>query len=122
MAELSLSNLRHNMVILRQLRWEVTPEFLFKPRFVGMGEEKDIKLAKETNGYMFYIDYLNGEAKLMLMRTIDMMSTTVGEIEDIPQDMLQRAVKAEGVKPVAGMYPISRELEDWLKAELGLKA
>lgn len=118
---LNLQSLRHNRVILRQLRWDVTPEFLFKPRFVGTGEKKDIKLAKETNGYMFYIDYMGREAKLMLMRTIDMMSTTVGEVEGVPQDILQRAVKAEGVKPIAGMYPINREIEDWLKAGLGLK-
>lgn len=117
---LSLAQLRHNRLIMKQLRWDVTPEFLFKPRFAGIGAEKDMKLAKETEGYMFYIDYVNGAAKLMLMRTIEMMSTTVGEIADVPGEMLQRAVKAEGVKPIAGMYPITRELEDWLKAGLGL--
>lgn len=118
--DMKLSALRGNRLILRQLRWDVTPEFLFKPRFVGVGKERNDRLARETQGYMFYIDYINGEARLMLMRTIEMMSQTVGRVTEVPEDILLRAVKAEGVKPVAGMYPISAELEAWLKKELGI--
>jgi hypothetical protein len=118
--DMKLSSLRANGLILRQLRWDVTPEFLFKPRFAGVGKERDRDMARETQGYMFYIDYINGEARLMLMRTIEMMSQTVGQVTEVPEDMLLRSVKAEGVKPVAGMYPISAELEAWLKKELGV--
>jgi hypothetical protein len=117
-----LSSLKNNKLILRQLRWDVTPEVLFKPRFVGIGSEKDVRLQRETDGYMFYVDSLGKKTALMLMRTISMMSQTVAEVEGAPEEMLDRAVRAEGVKSYAGMYPLSTELEEWIKAELGLSA
>lgn len=116
---LRLSTLRKNILVMKALRWDVTPETLFKPRFTGI--DKDRELAKETHGYMFYIDYVGGVAKLMLMKTVELTSSTVGEVKDVPQDMLLRAVKAEGVKPMAGMYPIGKELEEWLKSQVGIK-
>lgn len=122
-----ISDIKKNILIKRALRWDVTPEVLFRPRYT-MGKERD--LHKETEGYMFYIDYSEGVAtsgvkgpvapKLMLMRTVQLMSSTTGEVEGVPQEMLLRAVKAEGAKPVGGMYAISKELEEYLKTELGL--
>lgn len=113
-----LSNLKRNPFILRNVRWDVTPKDLFKPRFTGMGNQRE--LHKETEGYMFYIDLAAGPPKLMLMRTLQLMSSTEAEIDDAPQEMLIGAVGAGGAKSVAGMYPISAEVEAWIKKELGL--
>ncbi|GAB4390914.1 MAG: hypothetical protein Kow0025_26190 [Thermodesulfovibrionales bacterium] len=114
--EISISSLRNNKLILRQLRWDVTPEVLFKPRFAASGSD----VSRETQGYMLYVEGFRGAAKLMLMRTIEMMSQTVAEVTGVPEDMLKRAMEDKDAKCVAGMYPLGRELEDWLKKELGV--
>lgn len=114
---MDISDVRKNLIVKRNIRWDVTPEVLFKPRFT-MGMERDI--FKETEGFMFYIELVKGSPRLMLMRTIQLMSSTVGEIEGIPVGILSRAVEADAAKTVAGMYPIGGELEGWLRVELGL--
>lgn len=116
---IQLSSLKKKLLVMRTLRWDVTPEVLFKPRFTG--PEKNHEILKETQGYMFYIDSLSAVPKLMLMRTIEMMSSTFGEIEGVPEKMLLKAVKVPEGKPMGGMYPIDSELEQWLKGQLGIK-
>src|SRR3990172_2224286 len=116
---LKIERLRKNRVFMDNLRWDVTPEILFRPRFVRA--ENDCGLIKETQGFMFYIDYMKDvEPNLMVMKTFEFRSKTVGEIEGAPRDLLLAAVKKEGVKDVTGMYPIDKAVEAWLKKELGL--
>lgn len=117
---LKLSRLKTHRVFIENLRWDVTLELLFKPRFVR--DSKDADLTKETQGFMFYIDYMDDHIALMLMKTYHMRSKTLDEIEDVPKELLLNAVEKPGVKPVVGMYPIDEHLEAWLKAELGLAA
>jgi|Deesub1362A_J573_1020465.scaffolds.fasta_scaffold00013_53 hypothetical protein len=117
---LKLSRLKKNKVFMKHLRWDVTPQDLFKPRFVH--SEKDRDLIKETQGFMFYIDYVDDTASLMVMKTYNLTSKTIGEIVDVPQELLLNAVKKEGVKPIADMYPIDEELEKWLKSQLDITA
>ena len=114
---LDMQGIKKNILIKRNLRWDVTPEVLFKPRFT-MGREREA--FGETEGYMFYIEKTNSTPKLMLIRTIKLMSTTVDEVGGVPEDLLKKSL--ESGKPVAGMYPISKDLEEWLKEELGLTA
>lgn len=116
--QLTLRALRQYKVFMRNLRWDVTPEVLFKPRFTGHSPAAD--LSAETNGFMFYVDTFAGPPKLMVMRSQDLMSNLFCEVTDVPGEMLNAALKAEGVKPITCMYPIDAELERWLKAELGL--
>lgn len=117
---MKISDLRKNRFLLRQLRWDLKPEDIFKPRFVT--PETDRRLRDETTGIMFYIDHVKGlRPSLKLMRTVEMMSSTLGEVEDVPEELLTNAVGKAG-RNFGGMYPIDEELESWLKKELGVTA
>jgi hypothetical protein len=115
---LKLERLSKNNVFMTHLRFDVTPELLFKPRFVSTKD--DCGLINETQGFMFYIDYMEKAPSLMLMKTYNLTSKTVGEVRDVPVELLMDAVKKEGVKSITGMYPIDDKLEGWIKKELGI--
>lgn len=115
---LKLSRLKSIKVFMDNIRWDLTPEELFKPRFVRSA--KDCDKIQETQGFMFYIDYLDDALGLMVMKTYELRSKTVGEIEDAPKELLLSAVRREGVKDVTGMYPIDDSVKKWLMKGLGL--
>lgn len=111
-----IEKLKGNRRVLGQLRLDLRPADLFKPRFVG--PETDKKLLKEMNGYMFYIDCMRGiKPTLMLMRTHDLQSQTVCEVSGAPAELVEASVKKEGVESYSGMYPVGDELEAWLRGE-----
>lgn len=105
---------------MKLVRWDVTPEVLFKPRFVD--GPQDAHLKNETDGYMFYIDWYKGEGKptLMIMKTMGMSSSTFAEVVDCPRELLDNAVKRKGAKSYSHMYAIDAALEGWLKDKLGI--
>jgi|GEM_PF-1676709 len=113
----TIAQLAMNRLAMRLLRFDVTPEVLFKPRFVDKPE--DAKLHAETDGYMFYVDWFKGQGdpKLMLMKTVGLTSNSFAEIIDCPVDLLKNA--AEGAKSYSGMYAIDAEVEKWIKGKLG---
>jgi len=107
-------------VFLKHLRFDVTPEVLFRPRFVNADNREAMMC--ETQGFSFYIDYMGGNhtPTLMIMKTYNLPSKTIGEVEGAPADLLLGAVKRKGVRDYAGMFPIDEAVENWLKKELGL--
>jgi hypothetical protein len=117
---LRIERLKDNRVFMQNLRWDVTPEAIFKPRFIQDKSQSD--LVRETQGFMFYIDYLGDDPPhLMVMKTYNLTSKTVGEdVEDVPAELLMGAVQKEGVRDISGMYPIDERLESWLKERLGI--
>ncbi|MEJ2183285.1 MAG: hypothetical protein P8Y66_07160 [Nitrospirota bacterium] len=121
--KLHLERLAKNGVFMRHLRLDVTPEVLFRPRFVTGADKR--RLVEETQGFMFYIDYEEGnpeQPSLMVMKTYNLTSRTVGEVQDVPREMLLAAVKREGVRDYCGMYPIDQPTEDWITERLGLSS
>ncbi|MEJ2324884.1 MAG: hypothetical protein P8Y77_08885 [Nitrospirota bacterium] len=112
--------LASHRLFMRHLRWDVTPESLFKPRFVGKPEDR--ALAGETEGYMFYIDWYKGKGAptLMIMKNAGLSSSTFAEVTDCPPELLEAAVRREGVKAYSDMYPIDEAVEAWLKEKLGV--
>ncbi|MDA8387471.1 MAG: hypothetical protein M0Z58_02250 [Nitrospiraceae bacterium] len=119
MIDITISRLRKNRVFRDNLRLDVTPEVLFKPRFVHSENQAD--LIKETQGFSFYVEYMEGLPKpaLMAMKTYCLRSKTLARITDVPEGLLWEAVRDRGVKDISGMYPLNRALEDWIKAQLG---
>ena len=109
---MSLSALRDDVEFMRHVRLDLTPESLFITRFGANPEE--------TDGFMFYLDLMDGPPSLMLMKTFNATSMTVGEVQGCPDEMLFGATRVEGVKDVSGMYPVSRDITDWIRAGLGL--
>lgn len=113
-----LSAIRKRPDVLEKIRWNVTPEMVMEPRFQSKPE--DMEKLKEMSGYIFYIETQCTPAALMLMKVgeNDVMST-VGMIEEVPAELIRRAIDNPPVKPVQGMYAISDEIREWLKKELG---
>ena len=119
---LDLSDLSKLEDFLSNLRFDVTPEVIFKPRFVTPDTRQQAQqVNKETHGYMFYIDCLEGaDPVLMLMKTKELRSSTVGFVADVPEGLLEAAVNREGVKDYCGMYPLDDAVIGWIKKELGI--
>ena len=114
-----LSDLRQLEDFLSNLRFDVTPEVIFKPRFLT--PETTQQAYDETHGYMFYIDRLKEDKPvLMLMRTKELRSSTVGQVDEAPQELLDAAVSREGIKDYCGMYPLDEAVIKWLKEKLGI--
>ncbi len=118
--KVNTSMLANHRLFMKHLRWDVTPEVLFRPRFVDKPEDR-IR-ASEVEGYMFYIDWYKGkgEPTLMIMKTTGLSSSTFAEVTDGPKELLENAVRREGVKAYSDMYPIDEAVEAWLKEKLGV--
>ncbi len=118
---LDLSVLSKLEDFLSNLRFDVTPEVIFKPRFLT--PENTQQAYDETHGYMFYVDSMQGEEPVLtLMRTKELRSSTVGNVHDVPKELLEGAVSREGVKDYCGMYPLDDAVTRWIKEELGIPA
>ncbi len=113
--KLSIKELRGNKGFLEKINWYVTPKILFKPRFPLSESEQD-----NIEGFMFYVDVIHKKPALMIMRNRGPVSKTVGYVDDAPEDLLREAMNCVQEECIAGMYPMTRKLEDWLKKELGL--
>ncbi|MDA8325115.1 MAG: hypothetical protein M0033_02740 [Nitrospiraceae bacterium] len=118
MIDIGIRKLGKNRVFKENLRFDVTPEILFKPRFVH--SEKDKGLIDETQGFSFYVEYMGGLPKplLMVMKTYCMRSKTIAQITDAPEDLLWEAVRGKDIKDISGMYPLNGPLAEWIKAQL----
>jgi hypothetical protein len=59
---------------------------------------------------------------LFLMRhTAVEFGETMGQINDIPKELLRESVEETKDRHYFGMYPINNAVKAWLKKELGVK-
>jgi len=56
-----------------------------------------------------------------MMHNSSGFAETLAKIDGIPDELLSESVRESKGKDCGGMYPINKNLEDWLKKELGLK-
>jgi len=115
---ISINDVKQNQSFIQGIRWEVTPKIFMSPSSGPRSESG--KLIDITSGYMLYVDLVNDKPMLMIMLLKRMMSQNVGCIIDIPEELLLAAMKCKVPDCIAGMYPITGKLEDWLKKELGV--
>lgn len=114
-----LSDIKKRPDILARIKLEVTPQMVMEPRFQSKPE--DLQKLKEISGFVFYIETQCTPPALMLMKVGKSdITTTVGMIEEIPSELIQRAIDNPVHKSVHGMYAITDEIREWLKKELGL--
>ena len=115
----SLSDIRETPDILGKIKWDVTPQMVMEPRFLSRPE--DMQRLKELSGYMFYVESQCEPPALMLLKVgrTDITST-VGKIDEIPVELVRKALENPEHTPVHGMYPITGEIRKWLKKELGV--
>lgn len=114
-----LGEIKKRPDIIPKIKLDVTPQMVMEPRFHLMSE--DIQKLRDIAGYMFYIESQSKPPALMLMKVGKSdITTTVGMIEEVPPEFLQRAMENPVDKPAHGMYAITDEIREWLKKELGL--
>jgi hypothetical protein len=116
---LNLAEIKEHTGILEEIKWDITPQMVMEPRYQARSEDRD--KTREVSGYLFYIESQTDSPQVMLLRTgkID-VSSTVGLVQEVPREMIQRAIEQPVAPPAYGMFAISPEIRDWLKKELGL--
>jgi len=116
---LGLSDIKNAPDILSAIKWDVTPRILMEPRFRSRPE--DVERLKEIVGYMFYIETQCEPPALILMKVgRSDIESTVGRIDEIPPELIKRAIDNPVERPVYGMYAITDEIKEWLKKELNI--
>ncbi len=116
---LGLDDIKKRPDILSEIKFNVTPQVMMEPRFQSRLE--DLEKLKEITGYMFYIESETEPPGLMLLRIgRSDITTTVGKIDEIPVEMIRKAIENPVDPLICGMYAITDEIRDWLKKELGL--
>lgn len=114
-----LNSLRKRPDILSRIKWDVTPRIVMEPRFQARPD--DLQKLRDITGYLFYIETESERPSLMLMRIGKSdITSTAGMIEEIPFELVQRAIDNPLHPPVHGMYAITEEIKDWLRKELSL--
>jgi hypothetical protein len=98
--------------ILENLRFDVTPGIIMEPCL-------DPEKRKSLSGFMFYIEAYDDPPLLMLMKVGKTgITSTVGKVEEIPAEMVRRAVDNPVEPECNRMYAITEEIREWLQKEL----
>lgn len=115
-----VKEIRKRPDILSKLKFDVTPRLVMEPRFHAKAE--DLEKLRQIAGYMFYIESQSNPPSLMVMKVGNTdITTTIGQIDEIPAELIARAI-AEPVEPPShGMYAITEEIAAWLRKELELQ-
>lgn len=114
-----LRDIRKRPDILSRIRWEVTPQVVMEPRFLSRPE--DVGRLRQISGYVFYIETESDQPALMLLKVGKSdVATTAGKIDEIPSELLRRAIEHPVHPPVSGMFAITEEIRKWLEKELSL--
>lgn len=116
---LCLAEIKKRPDILSEIKLEVTPQMMMEPRFQSRAE--DLARLKEITGFIFYIETETETPRVMLLRIgRSDVTTTIGHVEEIPPELVRKAIDTPVLPPTCGMYAITDEIRDWLKKELGL--
>lgn len=116
---LGLHDLKRRPDILSDIKLNVTPQLMMEPRFQSRPE--DLERLGEISGYMFYIESETDPPGLMLLRIgRSDITTTIAKIDEIPHEMVRKAIDMPVGTPAHGMYAITEEIKGWLKEKLGL--
>ena len=116
MGNISINDLKDKKEFIKNIRWDVTPKIFFSPLSAAGGGNKPVNI----DGYMFYVDIVNDKPTLMIMRNRAVISRTIGYIKDVPEDLLKEVLSCSKEECVGEMYPLTKDIENWLKKELGL--
>jgi len=115
----SLNDIRETPDILQKIKWAATPQMVMEPRFLSRPE--DMQRLQELSGYMFYVESQCNPPALMLLKVGKTdITSTVGRIEEIPVELVRKALENPEHPPSHGMYAITEEIKTWLKKKLGV--
>ena len=116
-----LEELKAHREIVDRLDWEMTPEKAvetFLEWGTGWTRKDDFVRFSGQEALYFVIYEWEKPAQVTLIRRTMKEADEIAKI-GVPVEMVLRAVEAAGRKPGVGVYAITEELKEWLKAELG---
>lgn len=117
---LSFSEIKDEQFIKDNIRWDLAPADCMAPAFDGSGSCKSTY--GQRKGYVFYIDTLGDKPGLFLMRqTSAGYAETLARIDELPEELVSEAVAQSVGKASFGMVPITKNIELWLRKELGME-
>ncbi len=123
---MKLEEVKTNAEIMRQLRWDLTPQNANISGF-SISCQADLdrlnKLLEEKAGYYLYVDVWNCQAHLALMENRANGGGKSERITDFESPLLEKAVyQVGGSITTSGWYPLSKALATLLKRKLGVDA
>ena len=118
---MKFEDIKNNKEIMGKLRWDLTPQTANIVSYeVNSPEdfERLKQLLKSLEGYYFYVDVWNCQARLALMKN-DEDGGGRSEVIDFDSPLLRSAVyQAGGNITTSGWYPLSTRLVSLLKRRL----
>ena len=114
-----LEDIKKSTDILGNIKLDVSPQILVQPRFQSQPE--DLQKLKDIAGYMFYVEGECSPPALMLLKIGKTdITSTIAKIDEIPDGLVQEAIRSPVNPPVHGMYEITDNIKEWLRKELGI--
>jgi hypothetical protein len=115
---MTFDEVKSDPFIAENIRWDLEPRHMMEPKFTSTGPGAQVR--EERPGYLFYIDSLDKERKLYMMRhTASEFGKTLAQIDEAPRDLIEESIVENRDRVAFGMYPVGKRLEAWLKKELG---
>jgi hypothetical protein len=115
---ISFEDVKKEPFIISHILWDKEPKDLMEPRCKVSGDRNELRAP--IKGYVFYIDTMDKEPSLFLMRHTEAdYAETLAQVSEIPQELLAEAIEENKAHEYFGMYPINRKITEWLKKELG---
>jgi hypothetical protein len=119
MEHVSIKALKGKKEFIDNIRWDVTPKKLLEPQSPGR-DSGGGGPPVNTDGYMMYVEVINNSPVLVIMKNRYAMSKTIAYVDDVPEDLLREAAHCSPEQCIVGMYPLTANLEEWLKETLGI--
>jgi hypothetical protein len=117
---LDLNGIKNEPYVIEHILWDMEPKELMAAKFTKT--EHGVEKRDDIKGYIFYIETMGEDPILFLMRhTAVEFGETMGQINDIPKELLRESVEETKDRHYFGMYPINNAVKAWLKKELGVK-
>lgn len=116
---ITFEDIKNEPFVIERIMWDIEPKELMEP--VTRMTEEGMKFTAPLKGYIFYIETVGTSPVLYLMRhTAGNYAETLGQIDEIPQDLILESIEENKAKMYSGMCPINNKVKDWLKKELGV--
>ena len=115
---LTFDDVKKDRFIIENIRWDLEPKALVEPKY--RATPQGVERREDRPGYIFYIDAMDKEPRLFVMRhTASEFGKTVARIDEAPDELIAESMNETKERQYFNMYPIGKRLGEWLKKELG---
>ena len=118
-ALLSWDELKQRREITGRIDWDITPAAAFEAFQIKSSQAHRHRGLGEV--YYFYLSTWRGERRVVLVRRTYVDSQEIA-VAPAPADLVERAAAAgQGEDMPRGQLPLTPELRQWLRRQLGLE-